>query len=47
MRMLLIVIVLIYGMKLDPALYWYIAAGAAAVIDFAALNAKNLETLLQ
>ena len=47
MRMLLIVIVLIYGMELDYAFYWYTAAGIAAVIDFGALNAKKLESLLQ
>jgi len=33
MRMLLIVIVLIYGMELDPALYWYVVAGIAATWD--------------
>jgi len=33
MRTLLIVIVLIYGQKLDPALFWYVAAGIAAAWD--------------
>ena len=33
MRMLLIVVVLIYGMELDNALYWYVAAGIAATLD--------------
>jgi len=47
MRMLLIAVVLIYGMELEPAFYWYIAAGLAAVIDFGALNVKSLESLLQ
>jgi len=33
MRMLLIVVVLIYGMELDPASWWYFAAAAAAAGD--------------
>jgi len=33
MRMLLIAVVLIYGMELDNALYWYVAAGIAATWD--------------
>jgi len=33
MRMLLIVVVLIYGMDLQPALFWYVAAGIAATWD--------------
>jgi len=33
MKMLLIVVVLIYGMELDPALFWYGAAGIAAIWD--------------
>jgi len=33
MRMLLIVVVLIYGMELDPASWWYFAAAVAAAGD--------------
>jgi len=33
MRMLLIAVVLIYGMGLDNALYWYVAASIAATWD--------------
>jgi len=33
MRMLLIAVVLIYGMDLQPTLFWYVAAGIAAAWD--------------
>ena len=33
MRILLIAVVLIYGMELDFAYYWYVAAGIAATWD--------------
>ena len=33
MRTVLIVVVLIYGMEMDPALFWYVAAGIAAAWD--------------
>jgi len=33
MKMLLIAVVLIYGMELDPALFWYVATGIAAAWD--------------
>jgi len=35
MRMLLIAVVLIYGLNLEYAFFWYIVAGIAAVIDIA------------
>jgi len=37
--MLLIAVVLIYGLNLEDAFYWYIAAGIAAVMDISALCA--------
>jgi len=41
MRMLLIAVVLIYGMELDNALYWYVAAGIAATWDGWVLGAVH------
>jgi len=41
MRMLLIVVVLIYGMELDHASWWYLLAFIAAAIDIAVLNIKS------
>jgi hypothetical protein len=33
MRLLLIAVVLIYGLKLDYAVFWYVAAGIVAAWD--------------
>jgi len=41
MRMLLIAVVLIYGLNLEYAFYWCIAAGIATVIDVSYLYALH------
>ncbi len=42
MRMLLIAVVLIHGLKLDHATYWYIAAGVFTAIDLSILNYSQM-----